>query len=924
MANGWGGARPNSGPKRRKPPKPANDEAPAPAQLPAEPKRRLASFDQVMRLVERAQETARRRPRTRESSPFRIASHPEHAMPPEKARQMAFDDGLLQNCDWATSAWLQGSSIGTAVSEGMAFLGYPYLSELAQRPEYRTVGETIATEMTRKWIRFKGKGDTDKSEKIDELADFLDEIQLRDRMSTACLHDAFFGRSHIYLDCGKATPDELKAPIGTGRRDKLTKTKVGKKWLRGLRNIEPLWVYPMTYNAQDPLSPDWYNPQVWYVMGKEIHRSRIPTFIGRPVPDLLKPAYSFGGLSMSQMLQPYVDIWLQTRESVAELIHTFSTMVLSTDLSSRLMPQGGGTGDVLARVALYNAVRDNQGTMVIDKEREALASVAVPLSGLDHLQAQAQEHIMSVARIPAVKFTGIQPTGLNASSEGEMRAFNDTIHAYQPKLLGPNLDFIIDIAQISLWGEVDDDIVYEWVPLESMSEKEEAELRKLEAETGQIHIDSGVLSQEEERRRIATDPRSLYPGLDPDDVPELLQEEEQGLVPEGAGKGLEAVLGEQGGAPGAPQPPKKPKPPGGGGGADEALDALEGLLGEDAAEWEEGKHPRDEGGKFSSSGSSGGGGTSSAVSAIVSGKAPKPPPRNIGATMALAGLKRVGEQMGSNPGGVFEDEAGKRFYIKKGKSKEHVTNEMVAAALYGLAGTPTLHYRPIEGGTHVATAMAKLDKNNAHKFDENERRQAAKDFAVHAWLGNWDAVGLGGDNLGTVRGKPTALDVGGALEFRAQGSPKGAPFGKTVGEIDTLRDKKMNADAAKIFGSMTPVEMRESARYVTEIPEAEIRATVEKMGGSPALAAKLIARQKDIAERAKTFGSDPDPAKASSSVVFAAGEKPPVKALNGDPVQGVEAAEGLGRRRRPGGDRRAGLPAGGMEEGRLRMPDPRA
>jgi hypothetical protein len=53
-------------------------------------------------------------------------------------------------------------------------------------------------------------------------------------------------------------------------------------------------------------------------MGTEVHASRMPAFVGHPVPDMLKPAYSFGGLSLSQMAKPYVDIWLQTRESVGD------------------------------------------------------------------------------------------------------------------------------------------------------------------------------------------------------------------------------------------------------------------------------------------------------------------------------------------------------------------------------------------------------------------------------------------------------------------------------------------------------------------------------------------------------------------------------------------------------------------------------
>ena len=46
------------------------------------------------------------------------------------------------------------------------------------------------------------------------------------------------------------------------------------------------------------------------------------------------PAYAFGGLSMTQMMKPYVDNWLQTRQSVNDIIQNFSTSVLKTDMGT--------------------------------------------------------------------------------------------------------------------------------------------------------------------------------------------------------------------------------------------------------------------------------------------------------------------------------------------------------------------------------------------------------------------------------------------------------------------------------------------------------------------------------------------------------------------------------------------------------------
>lgn len=57
------------------------------------------------------------------------------------------------------------------------------------------------------------------------------------------------------------------------------------------------------YNADNPLSDDFYRPSEWYVMGKTVHASRMIDLISRPVPDMLKPAYNFGGLSLVQIAE---------------------------------------------------------------------------------------------------------------------------------------------------------------------------------------------------------------------------------------------------------------------------------------------------------------------------------------------------------------------------------------------------------------------------------------------------------------------------------------------------------------------------------------------------------------------------------------------------------------------------------------------
>lgn len=446
------------------------------------------------------------------------------------APTLAMDENLVNTASWA------GNYYPSAVAEGQAFLGYPYLSELLLRAEYRRMAETFSTAMTRKWIKFSSvaakKGDKDKAERIKKIDAEFKRLQIRAAFQKVAFWESGMGRSHLYLDFGTSDKQvEEIQDVGDGT-DTRSKGKVGpRRPLRRVKNIEPIWTYPSNYNATDPTDPAWYRPEEWYVMAKRINASRLLTFVGREVADMLKPAYSFGGLSLTQMAKPYVDNWLRTRQSVSDLVNAFSTMVLATNMGNITAP--GGQAMLYNRLDLFNVLRDNANVMAINKDTEEFSNVAVPLGTLDSLQAQSQEHMAAVSGIPLVFLLGIQPLGLNASSEGEIRVFYDWVNSYQELLFRPNLQRILGFVQLSLFGEVDPDISFDFVPLWSMSEKEEAELKKLQQETDGADIDKGVLDPQERRERIINDEDSPYHDLNPDEVPDLLEEETEGLEPKG-------------------------------------------------------------------------------------------------------------------------------------------------------------------------------------------------------------------------------------------------------------------------------------------------------------------------------------------------------------------------------------------------------
>jgi phage-related protein (TIGR01555 family) len=383
---------------------------------------------------------------------------------------------------------------------GLGFPGYSYLSELSQRSEYRSPVETLAQEMTREWIKFTGV----EEEKLTELEDAFDEFGVREHFRRIAVQDGFFGRSQLFIHIkGQDSDIRRQLPL------LVKEGAIAKGALLGFKTIEPIWTTPYAYNSIDPTRPDFYKPDYWYVLGKKTHASRLLTFISHELSDILKPAYNFGGMSMSQLIEAYVTRWLKTVDSVNRMISNYSTSGILTNLQSTLSGDNG-TAEVFKRIQLFNLMRDNRGALVLDKESEEFFQFNAPLSGLSELQAQAQEHMAAPTHIPLVKLTGITPSGLNASSDGEIKVFYDYVASQQQSFFDDHLKTVCQLVQLHLWGTIDEDIGYEWVPLDSPTDKEESEMRKSDGDRDSAYVDRGILGPDEVRERLRNDPRSGY------------------------------------------------------------------------------------------------------------------------------------------------------------------------------------------------------------------------------------------------------------------------------------------------------------------------------------------------------------------------------------------------------------------------------
>ena len=431
------------------------------------------------------------------------------------------------------------------------FLGYGALQNIAQNGLVRACVETVADDMTRNWIELQQEGEEDSPEsedKIQRLEKAMKRMGLQKTMHKAASMTGYFGGCLLYLDTGAHGP-QLKLPLSLESWS--MEAKPG--FLRAVRVVDPVNCFPGVYNSTDPLKEDYYVPQTWWVLGQEVHASRLIRVYANEPPLLFKPSYNFLGIPQAQILWDYVLHFQDNRDSVNRLMGKFSQLVFKTSMTDILTGGANDLSGLMARLQIMAQNRSNDGVVAIDKDAEDVVKVETPMSGVTDVVRQSLEIVAALNRTPAVKLLGISPSGFNATGESDIRNYYDHVLSQQEKVLRPPLQRILEALQVSLFGKVEPSIGFRFASLSETDENAKVLTQQAKINNLCAVLDRDIVSAEEVRQMLVSDPDSGFDGLDPelpedaegDDVPLLSpafgQEQEEDDTP--------------------PSPPSKASPP---------------------------------------------------------------------------------------------------------------------------------------------------------------------------------------------------------------------------------------------------------------------------------------------------------------------------------------------------------------------------
>lgn len=302
--------------------------------------------------------------------------------------------------------------------------------------------------------------------------------ELSDLLRDALVKSRVYGAAFIYLGVDDGLEQYL--PL----KEDLKKVKA----LRFLQVLTPkeLQISSMVSDTQEQ---NFNHPEIYALKGQKnlkIHHSRLIPFYGSRALDYRKFPQSILQ-RVYPVLQQFQTAWQATTHLMNDAAQgVFKLKGLHSSMSSNR------SHDLLKRMELVDMSRSISRSILLDAEDEDFRRDSYNFGGIPEILDKLILRLSSAAKIPACLLMGQAPAGLNATGDADIRFFYDQVRSEQEALVA-KITRLIKVKTLNPSA----DIKLEFPSLWQMTEKEKAELRKIDAETDRIYLQEGVLLPEE-------------------------------------------------------------------------------------------------------------------------------------------------------------------------------------------------------------------------------------------------------------------------------------------------------------------------------------------------------------------------------------------------------------------------------------------
>lgn len=238
----------------------------------------------------------------------------------------------------------------------------------------------------------------------------------------------------------------------------------------GFAVIDPHW---LTYkwddeSATDPTSVHFLEP-TWIEVGtKKIHRSWVIRVVNSEIPDILKPAYYYGGLSLCQMI--YERVWCADKIANEAPLLAMTKRLLIADGNLEQMISDARHTNIFFKAINY--FRDNF-SIFVKKPSSNVTQLDTNLTELTSLTMVEYQLVAAIAQMPVTKLLKNVPTGLQSTGDYEWDDYAQSLHVIQERDYTPLCRKFYELYVASEYPDKTDiHLDIEWNPIDVPKEKE--------------------------------------------------------------------------------------------------------------------------------------------------------------------------------------------------------------------------------------------------------------------------------------------------------------------------------------------------------------------------------------------------------------------------------------------------------------------
>lgn len=286
---------------------------------------------------------------------------------------------------------------------------------------------------------------------------------------------------------------------------------------RGISQVDPTWMTPFMGDdsVMDPASIHFYEPTWWQIGSKRYHRTHLIIVRHAEVPDIIKPSYLYGGVSLTQQIFERIYAAERTANEGPLLAMTKRMNIQKVDLASAF----SNPERFRMRNEQAAALRDNYGVKFINTD-ELYEQHETSLTDVDTVTMTQYQLVSAISGVPATKLMGTSPKGFGASGDYEVESYRELLAGLQENDGTPFLERHYEILSRSEFGGKYH-IEPVWNPLDEPTEKDIAEINKIKADTYAVLQQTGAVDANDIRDALTKDAQSDFAGMSadmPDDL----------------------------------------------------------------------------------------------------------------------------------------------------------------------------------------------------------------------------------------------------------------------------------------------------------------------------------------------------------------------------------------------------------------------